>query len=123
VTLLKLHADGAFPLDAEDCSKIDRFKAQDAASPHVVNVGTQTQRLCGQFGKRAQKLAAQVVDPGINPPVFRNVVTALQARAKELAGVNCAVPTIDDPVVLERLMQALEEAFREVVGDARAPAP
>jgi hypothetical protein len=123
VMLLKLHADGAFPLSDEDATRVERLRAEDAASPTVTNVSDKTQSLRGKFGKRAQKLAGQLIDPKVNLPAFRDLVAGLQARAKEMAGVSAPVPTIDDPVVLERLMQALEQAFQEVVGHVPAPAP
>ena len=81
------------------------------------------EQLRGKFGKRAQKLAGQLIDPKVNLPAFRDLVAGLQARAKEMAGVSVPVGTIDDPMVLERLMQALEQAFQEVVGHVPAPAP
>jgi hypothetical protein len=110
------------PLSEEEFGEVDRQRAQDETAPIVVSVKERTERLRGKFGHRAQRLAGQLIDPKVNLSAFRDLVAGLQARAKELAGVNCPVPTIDDPVVLERLMQALEEAFGEVIGSAHAPA-
>jgi hypothetical protein len=98
-----------------------RESEADAAGPVMVSVQARTRQLRGKFGRRAQKLAGQLVDPKINLPAFRDLVAGLQARAKEMAGVSCPVPTIDDPVVLERLMGALELAFKELVGAAHTP--
>jgi hypothetical protein len=46
--LLKLHADGAFPLSDEEAARVERLRAEDAASPSVVNVSAKTQSLRGR---------------------------------------------------------------------------
>lgn len=122
VMLLKCHAEGAFPLDPSDLERVRRLEELSGNEPVVVNLQNQTKLLRGQFGKRARALTSQVIDHKINQELYTQAVAALQGRAKELAGVNSKVDHIDDPVILQRSLDCLEIAFKELLGSRNASA-
>ena len=86
VIILRRHADGAFPLSEEGFAQVEALREADAA-PTVINVRARTEQLRGKFGRRAQQLVRQFIDPTVNPALFSQVIAGLQQRAKQRAGV------------------------------------
>jgi hypothetical protein len=121
VIILRRHADGAFPLSEEEFAQVEALREADAA-PTAINVRARTEQLRGKFGRRAQQLVRQFIDPTVNPALFSRVIAGLQQRAKQRAGVAVPVTSIDDPDMLERLLVALDEEFAAIAELIRAPA-
>ncbi len=117
--LLINHANGAYgDMQEEVAAYHEQADEARADEGMVIDQSARANNLRGKFGKEARKFAANLVSPRTDPEKFRTTVMDLQARAKRRIGVNIAVDTIDDPDMLDRCINALPGAYREMV-DAR----
>jgi hypothetical protein len=122
VGLLRPGLMGSSPArSGEEFAQVEALREADVV-PTVVNVRARTEQLRGKFGRRAQQLVRQFIDPTVKPALFGQVISALQQRAKQRAGVVVPVQTIDDPEVLERLLTAIDEEFADIAEIVRAAA-
>jgi hypothetical protein len=122
VGLLRPGLMGSSPArSGEEFAQVEALREADVV-PTVVNVRARTEQLRGKFGRRAQQLVRQFIDPTVNPALFGQVIAGLQQRAKQRAEVAVPVSGIDDPDVLERLLTALDEEFAAIAELIRAPA-
>ena len=116
VVIIKLWRGGAFPSVKRETAEAAAAAEPSTDRPKVTRLEDETAELRGKFGVRAQKLANQIYSYKFKPIWWRKAVTDLQAGAKRRAGVNIPVAEIDDPVVLKRLLEALNTEFLEIFG-------
>jgi len=104
---------GGFVVDANELAEYQRVLNE---TPEVVDLTELAKKKRGQFGKRANKYANEISPYSRNPEKYRETVINLQAMAKSRAGFRGNLVDVDDPHLLQRLMDALDEVYLEARG-------
>jgi hypothetical protein len=112
VIIVRLQRDGAFPAcDQEIHDEVIDQAFGEADEPRVTRLEDETERLRGRFGEKSKQAVSQVYDYNTVPEQWRKALRFLQEGAKRRAGVNVPVTTVDDPAVLQRLIDAIDQEF------------
>jgi len=98
-----------------DAEKAEYQAAMDA-SVDVIDLTELADEKRGQFGKRAKTYANSIVSYSSNPDGYRNAIAVLQSNAKKIARFRGNVADVDDPGLMQRLMDALDQAYADMKG-------
>lgn len=117
--VLELHLQGAFPIDP---NKVQAQQAQEAEDSRFVDLGEELEEeRKDSFGAKAKRLTNLIVNYRDNPSRWRECLIRLQAEAKKVCRVSQddAVDAIQDPDIIRRLKQALDEVFPRIQQEFR----
>jgi len=106
---------GGFPVSEEEVSA---YSAAMESMPDVIDLTALAEEKIGQFGKRAKRYANEISPYPNNPGAFRDTLILLQSNAKKIARFRGNVSDVCDPHLLQRLMEALDDAYLQMTGRA-----
>jgi superfamily II DNA or RNA helicase len=115
-TLIQMYENGTLRIDEALLEQKREEVLQETES--VRDLDEELKELRGRFGKKAQKLTRRLASPQEDIEKYRTYVRILQSKAKEKCHVMQAVNTIDDPDVLNELIDALDDAYKDMLNIA-----
>lgn len=116
VEILENNRNGAYPVSKEEIEAQRHKAATGPVSAGIIDLDANLPGLRGKFGEKAKQIVNKHIDFGSNSELWRKKVIYLQAEAKRILGEVREVPTIEDAVMLKRLIDALDQAERNVFG-------
>lgn len=113
VEIIQTVEQGGFPVEDHELLAQEQVKKKQE---HIVikNLNRELDSKKGEFGKTANTLTNKLCDYKNNPAKWRATLRSIQFEAKKFCGFYGSVPSLEDPALLGRLIDALEPAYRKV---------
>ena len=108
VEILDNYAKGGFPVSQQEIEV--QKQTSTTTTPNVIDLDANLDNLRGKFGEKARKIVNKYVRFVTHSELWRLKVSHLQAEAKDICRERRPVPKIDDAVMLQKLIDALDQA-------------